>query len=91
MQKQEIMQVHPNNDNGTRCTLHSCSGDETFSPSMKIEQNREFSMDDFSICVMDDLRLSLSSCNGYYHGVTKEMTQHIIDVELCQKVFKIFF
>lgn len=52
MQKQEIMQVHPNNGNGTRCTLHSCSGDETFSPSMKIEQNREFSMDDFSICVM---------------------------------------
>jgi hypothetical protein len=52
MQKQEIMQVHPNNDNGTRCTLHSCSGDETFSPSMKNEQNREFSMDDFSICVM---------------------------------------
>jgi len=52
MQKQEIMQVHPNNDNGTRCTLHSCSGDETFSPSMKNEQNGEFSMDDFSIFVM---------------------------------------
>jgi hypothetical protein len=52
MQKQEIMQVHPNNDNETRCTLHSCGGDEAFSPSMKNEQNRKFSMDDFSISVM---------------------------------------
>jgi hypothetical protein len=70
MQKQEIMQVHPNNDNGTRCTLHSCSGDETFSPWMKNEQNGEFSMDDFSICDNLDYHY-LSSCNGYYHGVTK--------------------
>ncbi len=32
------MQICPNNDNPTRCTLHSCSGDEIFSTSMKNEQ-----------------------------------------------------